>query len=237
MTDPKNILFLDIETVPEVYQWSSLEDRKKELWEKKMRHRMKSRDMSAEEIYEEAGILSEFGKIICICVGFLHGDPSDYQFKARSFAGDDEQEILKGFTELCNKHFSGDEHFLCGHNGKEFDFPYIARRCIINGLPLPHPLNIAGKKPWEVKHLDTMELWKFGDFKNYTSLELLSSVLGIPTPKGDISGSDVARVYYEEGDLDRIVQYCHRDVIATAQVYLRLQGKRPFDPEKVNIVD
>ena len=121
-------------------------------------------------------------------------------------------------------HFSQTKHLLCAHNGKEFDFPYIARRMIINHIELPYKLNLFGKKPWEVPHLDTLDLWKFGDYKTYTSLKLLTNVLGIPTPKDDIDGSEVYTVYYQEKNIDRIITYCEKDTIAVAQIFLRLRG-------------
>ncbi|MCB0780211.1 MAG: ribonuclease H-like domain-containing protein, partial [Flavobacteriales bacterium] len=139
--------------------------------------------------------------------------------------GHDEKDVLQQFTALLDRHYASDDHWLCGHNGKEFDFPYIARRCVVNGVRLPRLLDIAGLKPWEVGHLDTMNLWSFGDRKNFTSLALLTRILGIPTPKDDISGADVGRVYYEDGDLERIARYCRKDVVATAQLYLRLRGE------------
>ena len=133
-------------------------------------------------------------------------------------------EILKEFKNLLISHFSQAKHLLCAHNGKEFDFPYIARRMIIHNIELPYKLNLFGKKPWEVPHLDTLELWKFGDYKNYTSLKLLTHVLNIPSPKDDIDGSDVYRVYYEENDIDKIIKYCEKDTVAVAQIFLRLRG-------------
>ena len=234
--DPTKVLFLDIETVPEVYEWKALGDDMQELWSKKTRYKQEQRSVSAEMLYDEAGIYSEFGKVICIGVGIIHGEAGGYRYKGKSFAGVDEKTLLKDFSDLVNQHYSGAGYFLCGHNSKEFDFPYIARRCVINGLPLPKPLDIAGKKPWEVSHLDTMQLWKFGDHKHYTSLELLTRILGIPSPKDEISGADVARVFWEENGLDRIVRYCQKDVLATAQVYLRLQGIDPIREEHISIV-
>ena len=218
----ENILFLDIETVPETRLFSDLDDVKKELWESKSKYQ-RGDDYSAEEFYERAGIWAEFGKIICISVGYFSMQGDLRNFRVTSFYGD-EVKILKDFKNLLISHFSQAKHLLCGHNGKEFDFPYIARRMIIHGIPLPYKLNLFGKKPWEVPHLDTLELWKFGDYKNYTSLKLLTNVLGIPSPKQDIDGSEVYRVYYEDKDLARIIAYCEQDTIAVAQILLRLRG-------------
>lgn len=218
----ENILFLDIETVPEVQYFSELDTTKQELWELKSQYQRKE-EFTAEEFYERAGIWAEFGKIICISVGYFSFQGDVRTFRTTSFYGD-EVSLLKDFKNLLISHFSQAKHLLCAHNGKEFDFPYIARRMIINNLELPYKLNLFGKKPWEVPHLDTLDLWKFGDYKNYTSLKLLTNVLGIPSPKDDIDGGEVYRVYYEEKDIDRIINYCEKDTIAVAQIFLRLRG-------------
>ncbi|WP_299548000.1 3'-5' exonuclease [Seonamhaeicola sp.] len=218
----ENILFLDIETVPEHPYFSDLDEDKQALWESKSLYQRKD-DFTAEEFYERAGIWAEFGKIICISVGYFNFQGALRKFRVTSFYGD-EIDILKNFKNLLISHFSQTKHLLCAHNGKEFDFPYIARRMIINDIELPYKLNLFGKKPWEVPHLDTLELWKFGDYKTYTSLKLLTNVLGIPSPKDDIDGSEVYSVYYEENNIDRIITYCEKDTIAVAQILLRLRG-------------
>ena len=179
--------------------------------------------MGADEFYERAGIWAEFGKIICISVGYFNFKGEQRSFRITSYHGE-EPNILKQFKQLLMDHFGQAKHLLCAHNGKEFDFPYIARRMIINGIDLPYKLDLFGKKPWEVPHLDTMELWKFGDYKHYTSLKLLAHVLGIPSPKEDMDGSMVKDVFYEDNDLDRIISYCELDVVTTAQVFLRLRN-------------
>jgi 3'-5' exonuclease len=219
----EDILFLDIETVPQVPSLNLLEPPIQALWDKKSRF-FRSPEETAEAVYDRAGIYSEFGKIICISVGYIK-DKNPLSFRLKSFFGDDEKVLLEEFSGMLIKFSkSRKEALLCAHNGKEFDFPYIARRMIINKLVIPEILDNAGKKPWEIKLLDTMDLWKFGDYKNYTSLDLLTSVLGIPSPKNDIDGSMVARVYYEENDLKRIVRYCEKDVLAIAQVLLRFKN-------------
>ena len=218
----ENILFLDIETVPETEKFSDLDNTKQDLWDAKSRYQRKE-EFTAEEFYDRAGIWAEFGKIICISVGYFNMEGDTRTFRVTSFYGD-EIKILKDFKNLLISHFSSNTHLLCAHNGKEFDFPYIARRMIIHNIELPYKLNLFGKKPWEVPHLDTLELWKFGDYKTYTSLKLLTNVLGIPTPKDDIDGSEVYRVYYEDKDIDRIITYCEKDTIAVAQIFLRLRG-------------
>jgi 3'-5' exonuclease len=218
----ENILFLDIETVPEVQHFSELNIIKQELWELKSKYQRKD-EFTAEEFYERSGIWAEFGKIICISVGYFSFKGDIRTFRTTSFHGD-EITLLKDFKNLLISHFSQAKHLLCAHNGKEFDFPYIARRMIINNIELPYKLNLFGKEPWEVPHLDTLDLWKFGDYKNYTSLKLLTNVLGIPSPKDDIDGSEVYRVYYEENEIGRIITYCEKDTIAVAQIFLRLRG-------------
>ncbi|HHL57836.1 MAG: 3'-5' exonuclease [Bacteroidetes bacterium] len=215
------VLFLDIETVPAFPGFEKLPDGTKKLWEKKAELLMRNDpETTADKLYARAGIYAEFGKIVCISCGFVNGK----EFRIKSFYGDDEQILLEEFAHMLNKHYDTDRYLLCAHNGKEFDFPYIARRMLINSIKLPRILDSAGKKPWEVRHLDTMELWKFGDYKHFTSLELLASVFNIPTPKDDIDGSMVGHVYWEEKDLERIVTYCQKDVITIAQLLRRYMG-------------
>ena len=226
-----NILFLDIETVPAKKSYEELDPDWQDLFEVKVRFQLKEDETVAEKYQQRAGILAEFNKIVCISVAFCRKVEDQEEIRVKSFAGHDEKALLSDFSELINNYFSKDYHYLCGHNGKEFDFPVIARRMLINGVPLPKPLNNAGKKPWEVKHLDTMELWKFGDYKNFTSLKLLAALFGIPSPKDDIDGSDVARVYYEENDLERIVKYCEKDTFTLCQVY-RAMHLMPLLTEK-----
>lgn len=218
------ILFLDIETVPQVYRFEELDETTAGLFDHKTRFQQKD-DKTVEEIYNErGGILAEFGKIVCISCGFVNQTHTGKEIRMKSFYHDDEETLLKQFSSMLDSHFNTPYHLLCGHNGKEFDFPYIARRMLINGLRLPKALDIAGKKPWEVQHLDTLELWKFGDYKHFTSLPLLCHIFKIPTPKDDISGADVARVYYEENDLERIKVYCEKDVVALIQLFLKMKG-------------
>lgn len=225
----EKILFIDIETVPQAYQFEQLDEKSKALFETKNRFQI-SPEKSIEQIFEErGGILAEFGKIVCISVGMLHEGSQGKSIRLKSYYHDDEETLLKQFKRLLDDHYNTQYHVLCGHNSKEFDIPYICRRMLINGIALPSILQIAGKKPWEINHIDTMELWKFGDYKSYTSLSLLCHVMNIPTPKDDISGADVARVYYEENDLQRIMVYCEKDVVALIQLFLRLQGEPLVD--------
>lgn len=227
----ENILFLDIETVPENENFSDLNETTKELFGVKTQYQRKD-DFTPEEFYDRAGIWAEFGKIICISVGYFTFKSDVRHFRVTTFWGD-EIKILKEFSNLLNNHFGQPQHVLCGHNAKEFDFPFIARRMIINKVNIPQKLNLFGKKPWEVPHLDTLELWKFGDYKHYTSLKLLTNVLGIPSPKDDIDGSEVAKVYYQDKNIDRIITYCEKDVIAVAQIVLRLRGEDLLIEEEV----
>jgi len=231
----EDVLFLDIETVPASPSYGLLDASMQSLWDKKSKQ-LRSAEQTAEDVYERAGIYSEFGKIICISVG-LFKEKNPLGLRLKSFYGHDEKVLLSDFSSMLLK-FSGThtDAILCAHNGKEFDFPYIARRMIINRLMIPGILDNAGKKPWEVKLLDTMDLWKFGDYKNYTSLGLLTSILGIPTPKDDIDGSMVAGVYYGENDIGRIARYCEKDVLAIARVLLRFMNQPELSDDRVESV-
>ncbi len=215
----EKVLFLDIGTVPNAAAWDDLPESEQKLWDKKTFHQRKN-EITAEAFYlERGGIMAEFGKIICISVGIAERNG---KLIIKSFAGDDEKKLLEEFGVIFNRPKLRDV-ILCAHNGKEFDFPWIARRFLINGMQPPIPFQMFGKKPWEIPHLDTMELWKFGDYKSYVSLELLASVFGIPTPKDDIDGSMVSSIYHIEKDLFRIVQYCEKDVLTLANVFRRMR--------------
>lgn len=227
------VLFLDIETVPQEQFYNQLDPETQALWEQKSAYQRG--ETEPETFYERAGIWAEFGKIICISVGFFTANTPEAQFRTKSFFGE-EKTLLVEFKALLENHFSQRNHLLCAHNGKEFDFPYIARRMLIHGIPLPSKLNLFQKKPWEIPHLDTMQLWRFGDYKNYTSLRLLTHVLNIPSPKSDIDGSQVAAVFYEEKNIDRIVRYCEQDVIAIAQIFLRYRNEALLTPEQIHSV-
>jgi len=220
----ENVLMLDVETVPGVPHFSELDGAMQALWEQKV-GRLRPEEETPEDFYfNNAGIYAEFGRIVCISVGaFAQARPDARpELRIKSFASDDEKAVLLEFAELLNNYYSHPRHhYLAGHNLKEFDVPYICRRMLVNGIPLPGIIDIAGAKPWEVRHLDTLHLWRFGDYKNYTSLHLLATILGIPTPKDDIEGKDVGRVYWREKDLSRIVSYCQKDVLTVAQLLLR----------------
>lgn len=225
----EKILFLDIETVSQHAVYEELDATMKKLWDKKASSLKTDPEQTAEDLYQRAAIYSEFGKIICISVGFFIGK----NFRVKSFYGDNEKILLEEFKYILTNKFDDLHWLLCAHNGKEFDFPYIARRMLINGIKLPKILDMQGKKPWEVPFLDTMELWKFGDYKNYTSLALLSAIFNIPTPKDDIDGSQVGNVFWKDKDLERIVKYCQKDVIAIARLFQKYRGEKMVEEENI----
>ncbi len=222
----ENILFIDIETAPINYKYTELSETEKELWDKKWLY---SKDVTAEQQYAKAGIYAEFAKVVCIGLGFI----SEGKFRTKAIAGDDEKEILQEFSNLLGQFFNTKEHFLCAHNGKEFDYPFLCRRLLVNQIPLPKLLQIQGFKPWEVKHLDTMEMWRFGDIKNFTSLNLLAHIFNVPSPKDDIDGSQIAKVYYEEKNMERIKTYCIKDVVTLVRIYQCLSGMQPLGDEDI----
>lgn len=227
------VFVIDIETVPQFAHFEELPNAMQEMWEHKTRLQRKEIQTAA-EFYERAGIWAEFGKIICISVGFFHQVGGKQHFRVNSYFGDDEAQILNQFNALLSAQTT--DHILCAHNGKEFDFPYLCRRMLVNGISIAPQLQISGKKPWEINHLDTMELWKFGDYKNYTSLNLLAAIFNIPTPKDDIDGSMVKEVYYKDQNIQRIVAYCQKDVITTAQILLRFKGLNAIQEECITLV-
>ncbi len=227
-----NILFLDIETVPQYENWEDVPVELQDLFEDKTKYQRRD-EFTPKEFYDRAGIWAEFGKIICISVGYFKEIEGINQLRVTSFYNEDERQLLLNFKQLLDKHFNSPKYLLCAHNGKEFDFPFIARRMIIHRIEIPKKLNLFGKKPWEVPHLDTLELWKFGDYKHYTSLKLLTHILGIPSPKQDIDGSEVRNVYYKDKNLPRIVEYCERDTIAIAQLLLRFNNMELIDEDNI----
>ena len=218
MIDFSKILFLDIETVSQKKSYDQLSERMQKLWSHKAEQLNRDNtELTPADIYDRAGIYAEFGKIVCISVGFFN----EQRFRLKSFYGHDEKALLNDFANMLNRYYSAPDAQLCAHNGKEFDFPYIARRMLVNGIQIPKILQVAGKKPWETNFIDTMELWKFGDYKTFTSLDLLCAILDIPTPKDDINGSEVGHVYWQENDIERIKTYCQKDVLAIAQLMRR----------------
>ncbi len=244
--DMANILFLDIETVSNKATYEELPESLQSLWKSKTKSVLRKYDepITEEEVretYEQrAAIFAEYGKIVCISVGIVIKDKKTgaLNLRLKSFADDNEKKLLVQFSELINQYYYNlTKHYFCGHNLKEFDIPYICRRIVINQLPMPRPLDISGKKPWETKHLlDTLEMWKFGDFKNYTSLKLLTAILGIPSPKDDIDGSEVGRVYWQEKDLARIATYCEKDVLAVVQLLRKYRNEELLPEENIIFV-
>ena len=233
---PEHVLFIDIETVPLYENLESMPENLQKLWKKKASQIGKEGE-TADDLYGRAGIYSEFGKIVCISAGKIFRKGNERAYRVKSYFGDDEKKLLQEFSLMLNGFMANPTHKLCAHNGQEFDFPYIARRMLINGLPLPPVLDIAGAKPWEIKDvmLDTLQLWKFGDFKHYTSLELLCAIFNIPTPKDDIDGSQVANIYYKTFDVQRIARYCEKDTFAIAQLVLRFKGEPIITQENYEI--
>ncbi len=231
MKSLRNILFLDIETVPQYANFEELPERKQTLWDKKSMQWRK--EITVEEAYKRAGIYAEFGKIVCISAGSV----VDGILHIKSFYSDNEKSLLEEFKRSLEKFAKQQNPQLCAHNGKEFDFPYLCRRMLINGIKLPKLLQIQKKKPWEVPFLDTLDLWRFGDYKHYTSLDLLCDIFEIPTPKSDIDGSEVAGVYWQEKNLKRIVKYCEADVVALTQLFLRMQGLPLLSDEAIHFVE
>lgn len=243
--DLSKVLFLDIETVGSSMEFEQLDDDMQALWTRKANQITPSAEpLSHEEVvqtyWDKAGIYAEYGKIVCISVGVIIVDRRKRSIECRikSFKSDDEKEILTDFSQMVTQYYNDPEiHFFCGHNIKEFDIPYICRRLLINGLPLPIILDIHGRKPWENKFIiDTLQLWKFGDFKHYTSIKLLTKILGVPSPKDDIDGSMVHKVYYEDQDLDRIATYCEKDVLAVVQLLFKFKGKPLLESNQIHFV-
>lgn len=230
--DLKDILFLDIETVRAVDQYSNLNERLKTQWARKAGFiKREEGQTDADVFHDRAGIYAEFGKIIVIGIGKYTEQNGVLGLRTRYFADHNEKKVLTEFRDALEK--MGATTKLCAHNGKEFDFPYICRRSLVNGLPIPTVLNVAGKKPWEVGHLDTMDMWKFGDFKHYTSLDLLAAIFNIPSSKGEMDGSMVSHVYHQLGDLKKIAEYCVGDVVAVAQLFLRMKGLPLVEQDKI----
>ena len=236
----QNLLVIDIETAPVVPELESLPTVMQNAWERKVGKQRPEDVTPQEHFFNRAGIFAEFGKIVCISVGYFLDDKNTGKLNSRikSFSGREEKPILEGFFELLNhQRFNTPEIGLAGHNIKEFDVPYICRRALVNGLILPKILDISGRKPWETNFVDTMNLWKFGDYKNYTSLALLASLFGLPTPKDDIDGSEVGTVFWHQDDVDRITRYCQKDVLAVAQLLLHFKGMPVLDDQDVTIGD
>jgi len=221
----RDIIFLDIETVGAAESFSLLDERMKVLWARKSAFFKRDEGQTSEDLFaQRAGIYAEFGKVIVISIGKYVDTPSgEIGLKTRCFYSEDEREVLTNFRLMLEKQDPVTTK-LCAHNGKEFDFPYLCRRMLINDMLPPAILNQTNRKPWDVTHIDTMDMWKFGDFKSYTSLDLLAALFNIETSKGAMDGSMVNDVFYKDKDLKKIAEYCVGDVVALGQLYLRLKG-------------
>lgn len=230
----QQILYLDIETVGAYPSYFDMPDRIQQLWDKKAQSLNYKGDKKPLELFDRSGIYAEFGKIVCISVGYVV--KGSQKLRVKSYFSHNEAQLLFEFSELLKQHFNSPKHLMCAHNGKEFDFPYIARRMLVHGLELPALLDIAGKKPWEIRHIDTLELWKFGDYKHFTSLDLLTAIFDIPSPKADIDGSQVHEVYWQQNDLKRIAEYCQNDVVAVAQLLNKYRGQPLFTEENIEFI-
>lgn len=232
--DITNVLAIDIETVPMVEHYDQLEDHWKKLWD--IKSQQKYPNLTPAESWPSAGIYAEFGKIVCISAGAFVRWGKSFQFKVKSYASENEVTILEEFNDMLEKYMKTPANTLASHNGREFDYPYIARRLMINRMDIPMILDIAGRRPWEINLVDTMELWKFGDFKAYTSLSLIAACLGIPSSKDDIDGSQVYSVYYKEKDLERIKTYCQKDVILLGKILLRFKRENDIPEEFIGFL-
>lgn len=230
----RDILFLDIETVACTDNFQSLDERLQTQWTRKAGFLKRDENITDEELFHQrAGIYAEFGKIICIVVGKLYEKESgEIGLKTKAFFDHDEKRLLTEFKNMLDK-MEGTSVRLCAHNGKEFDFPYISRRMLVQGISLPTALNLSGRKPWDTPHLDTLELWKFGDYKHYTSLDLLAAIFNIPSSKSDMDGSQVNGVYYKDNNLEKIKNYCISDVIVLTQLFLKLKGITLVDTKNI----
>ena len=237
MRQLENILFMDLETVKIKREYHEMEERLRKQWDRKASFLNKEGDKLPEDIFrEKGGIYAEFGKIVAIGLGFIKVENDEPTLRIKVLRNHDEKSLLMDLITVMDK-FPPDKFQFCAHNGKEFDVPFLSRRMLVNELPLPEPLNISGKKPWDIKHIDTLDLWKFGDYKHYTSLELLAALFEIPSSKDDIDGSMVDSIYYDENDLDRICKYCGQDVVVTTQLYMKLTGRKLISEENIIFVD
>jgi hypothetical protein len=228
-----HILFIDIETASSVPSFEALSDKSKILWQKKMARELLDPNHTEESLYQtKAGIYAEFGQIICICIGIF--DKKNNAFRIKTIASENEEELLGALLQFFGQLKPKIQYKFCGHNIKEFDIPFICRRMVIHGKKIPKMINLQDVKPWESTLIDTLSLWKFGDYKHFTSLDLLTHILGIESSKTDLDGSMVSGVFWSEKALQKIVTYCQNDVKALIQVYLKLsQTEGVVNPEFV----
>ena len=221
----ENFLIIDIETVSEQKNFESLQEDWQKLWEDKVHHSLPENITAGEYYPQRAGVMAEFSKVICISMAYFKKEGNQYLLRVKSVAGHDEKELLQNFVATINQMEAIHNRWsFTGHNIKEFDIPFLCRRLLINGLPIPLYLDFQNMKPWETNMVDTFQYWRFGDYKNYTSLKLLAAALNVPSPKDDIDGSMVGDVYWKENNLERIVIYCQKDVATVANIILRFKG-------------
>jgi len=233
----ENLILIDIETVPQSPQFDLLDQTWKQLWEEKTQRSLPDFTSAAEFYPQRAGVMAEFAKIVCISMGYFHKQGNQLQLRIKSFYGDDEKSVLQNFITTVNQIDTKNSKWcFAGHNIKEFDIPFICRRLLINNLPLPAYLDFQNMKPWDTNIVDTFQYWRFGDYKNYTSLKLLAAALGVPSPKDDIDGSMVAEVYWKEKNIERIATYCQKDVLTTANIILRFKNLPLLKEEEVVMV-
>jgi predicted PolB exonuclease-like 3'-5' exonuclease len=222
-------LVIDIETVPCVKSWNTLPEAMQLHWLKKMEHLVLSDEEKQDAAFcfeNRAGIYAEFGKVICIGLGlFTSNEKKPSKIRLKALYNHDEKALLAEFSNTLKAFQKINKDLVfCGHNIKEFDIPYLCRRFIIQGLQMPEMMQFGGLKPWQVPLEDTLHLWRFGDYKHYTSLDLLASALDVPSSKTEMDGSEVAERYWKEDQIKEIADYCLQDVYTTSLVYLKLKG-------------
>ncbi len=234
--NPHDIIFLDIETVSCFPDFETMPLLWQKNWQEKIKYSLPEGKTAAEFYELRAGVMAEFSKIVCISMGYLMRE-EQLKLRVKSFYGHEECSILDSFVktmERIEKH-SRSWHFG-GHNIKEFDIPFICRRLLANGKPIPAFMDFQNMKPWETNIVDSFQYWKFGDYKNYTSLNLLAAVLDIPSPKDDIDGSMVGSVYWKEKNIERIASYCQKDVVTVANVFLKFNNLPLLHDDDVELV-
>lgn len=230
----ENFLIIDIETVSEQQHFENLNDEWKHLWEEKVIRSIPENTTVGEYYPNRAGVMAEFAKVVCISIGYFKKDKGSFQFRVKSIFGDDENILLRSFVETVDMLEAVHNRWcFTGHNIKEFDIPFLCRRLLINGIAIPNYLDFQNMKPWETNMVDTFQYWRFGDYKNYTSLKLLAAALSVPSPKDDIDGSMVGHVYWEEKNLQRIATYCQKDIVTVANIILRFKGQALLKEEQV----
>ncbi len=234
----ENLFLMDIETVSQAADFDILNDEWKELWTEKSLKSLPP-EMSVEEHYaKRAAIFAEFAKVICISTGYFRKEGDEWQLRIKSFYSENEKEVLENFSKMLTQiQTKNSKWIFTGHNIKEFDIPFLCRRMIVNNVEIPSIMDFQNMRPWETPSLDTLHLWRFGDYKHYISLKLLAATLGVPSPKDDIDGSKVGEVFWRENDLPRIVTYCQKDVVTVGNIILRFKNLPLLKEEQVVVVE